>query len=505
MAGILFYFRTPTASVIVDVDINLQDKSLTFQLDGQPIAAEKLAAPVELKLGDHELVALRKDEEYRRYRFIVLGGREPGIQVTDMTRGPASRGEWISLLNGRDLGGWQLPSIVADRWRVEEGALVGTKNKAAKELLATAMAPAGVAFRTEYQLGEEGLGGVGIGLPGNRHVLVEIANAPSGAGGALLMATGRLWFPGSGWDPNRNFDWFCQYPPRQKPAGEWNELEISVAGGELVVVVNGQQVNRRKLSEIPPLKAAVDSKQPLMAMLQPDVDSRLRFRGMSFKQIDAPPPPLDYFRPPPGKWTPILTTASDFARAPKRGDIRLTDGVIDIRSGKYETPENWTGGLRSLGIEALVAGRSAVVRAKVKKLAGLELHLFLRHLTRSGAGVVLFRGQDSPRFATWGGMNKDNSRTRTPKPAKTDADGFIDVAVAVIDDRAMLFLDGVKVDEGIEDQIPVPNIIAFRADDDPGKEVHFQLKDVRICVLDGTDLTPEQAMELDNAPARGSR
>jgi hypothetical protein len=31
----------------------------------------------------------------------------------------------------------------------------------------------------------------------------------------------------------------------------------------------------------------------MMAMMQPDEDSRLRNRGKSFKQIDAPPPPHD--------------------------------------------------------------------------------------------------------------------------------------------------------------------------------------------------------------------
>jgi hypothetical protein len=83
-------------------------------------------------------------------------------------------------------------------------------------------------------------------------------------------------------------------------------------------------------------------------------------------------------------------------------------------------------------------------------------------------------------LAIWGGSE---SRTRAAVPAKFDAEGFIDVAIALIDDRAVLFVDGAKVDEGKEDQFPATKTVGFRADDDPGKEEHFQLKDIRIAFL----------------------
>jgi serine/threonine-protein kinase len=59
--------------------IDLTDKSLSFTLDGKPITAEALAQPIELKPGEHELVAFRGAKKVKRMLFTVTGGRAPSV------------------------------------------------------------------------------------------------------------------------------------------------------------------------------------------------------------------------------------------------------------------------------------------------------------------------------------------------------------------------------------------------------------------------------------------
>jgi hypothetical protein len=91
LLGIIFFVRTPTATVLINIDVDLKDQTLRFLLDEKEISAEKLAVPIELSVGDHELLVLRGRDEFRRYRFVVLGGRDPGIQVTERLPGPADK------------------------------------------------------------------------------------------------------------------------------------------------------------------------------------------------------------------------------------------------------------------------------------------------------------------------------------------------------------------------------------------------------------------------------
>jgi serine/threonine protein kinase/Leucine-rich repeat (LRR) protein len=116
LVGIFFFMRTPTATVIINIDVDLSDVTLSFFLDGNPIRAEELANPVELKVGKHELLVKRGDTVIKRMHFIVRGGKNPSIEYKEITTSPPpadpdrSAAEWVlqqkGLLdlkvNGRD-------------------------------------------------------------------------------------------------------------------------------------------------------------------------------------------------------------------------------------------------------------------------------------------------------------------------------------------------------------------------------------------------------------------
>ncbi len=86
LAGVFFFTRSDMVKVTVELtDVDLADKSLSFFLDDQPISAEALANPVELKPGEHVLVVKRGKEIVKRLLLTVTGGRSPGIKVKDIT------------------------------------------------------------------------------------------------------------------------------------------------------------------------------------------------------------------------------------------------------------------------------------------------------------------------------------------------------------------------------------------------------------------------------------
>ena len=91
VAGIVFFNKnkSDTANVTIELKgIDLSDKSLSYTLDGKPISAEELSKPIELKVGEHELVVYRGKEETRRMFFTVSGGRNPRIEYRPVEEPP---------------------------------------------------------------------------------------------------------------------------------------------------------------------------------------------------------------------------------------------------------------------------------------------------------------------------------------------------------------------------------------------------------------------------------
>lgn len=108
LAGIVFFTRSDTVKVdltIVLKDVDLADKSLTFILDDEPISADTLAKPVELKPGVHIFTVKRGKEIVKRVEFRVEGGRNPGIKVEDITPPPVPTRQmpvWTPLIRSAD-------------------------------------------------------------------------------------------------------------------------------------------------------------------------------------------------------------------------------------------------------------------------------------------------------------------------------------------------------------------------------------------------------------------
>ncbi len=105
LAGIFFFTRTPTASVLIHIDVDLTDKTLSFFLDGKAVSAESLQAPIELKVGTHELLVKRGEEVVRKFTFTVSRDAGPRIELREETprKDPTPpRPSWTPLIQSAE-------------------------------------------------------------------------------------------------------------------------------------------------------------------------------------------------------------------------------------------------------------------------------------------------------------------------------------------------------------------------------------------------------------------
>jgi serine/threonine protein kinase len=84
--GILFFARTPTTRVVIEVDgFDVNDPAMTFLLDGQEIAASALEQPIKLEVGSHELQIYHDRTLVRKYDFLVTHEPDARIELRENT------------------------------------------------------------------------------------------------------------------------------------------------------------------------------------------------------------------------------------------------------------------------------------------------------------------------------------------------------------------------------------------------------------------------------------
>jgi Leucine-rich repeat (LRR) protein len=247
LGGIVFYTRSDKVKVTIELtDVDLADRSLSFFLDDEPISAEALTRPVELKPGPHVLVVKRGKEIVKRVLLTVSGGRSPGIKVKDITPptpAPIESG-FVSLFNGKDLRGWQVirtlrppqtPLNTPEGWTVQDGALLCSSGEF-------------LWLRTEREYGDFILK-LEVKLPaGGANSGVYLRNPGKGVAqqgaieGMMVQIVPEKTPAGKEWSPTwRSGGLWNAVAPKvaaMRPAGEWNHLEIHCKGSKVRVILN---------------------------------------------------------------------------------------------------------------------------------------------------------------------------------------------------------------------------------------------------------------------------
>jgi len=138
---------------------------------------------------------------------------------------------FVPLFNGKDMSGW-LPSP-ARTWEVQDGVLVCTGEKGGP-WIRTEKEYANFVLRLEYKISKGGNSGIFVRCaPKGRasrtgfeiQILDDCGKAPT------THSSGAIYDVEAAW---KNMS---------KPAGEWNQVEITCDGPRIAVVINGEKVH----------------------------------------------------------------------------------------------------------------------------------------------------------------------------------------------------------------------------------------------------------------------
>jgi serine/threonine protein kinase/formylglycine-generating enzyme required for sulfatase activity len=158
------------------------------------------------------------------------------------TRPVPKRDEWVTLFNGRDLTGWQ-PVGDANLWSATDGAIVASGNGVG--WLSTENEYANFVLQFEYRLPARGNSGVFLRAPragkinGGEFLEIQLIDDPSSG-------------------VNKNFTGAAYNIAKRKvigapfaaKTGKWNQMEISAAGPQIQVAVNGKLINQFDLTQV---------------------------------------------------------------------------------------------------------------------------------------------------------------------------------------------------------------------------------------------------------------
>ncbi|MCE9564988.1 MAG: DUF1080 domain-containing protein [Planctomycetes bacterium] len=329
VSAVVFFTKTDAVKVTIELtDIDLADKTLSFFLDEQPITAEQLAKPIELKPGEHVLVVKRGKVIVKRVLLTVKGGRTPGIKLRDITppeaepepdpktpigpvvnpkkpkdpvvdpKVPDVEAGFVSIFNGKNLDGWEVGakvtafSVDADGTLLAAGDTLGSPR-----WLLTNKQYSDYVLRLEFQIIKgpptHTNSGVAIralpGLEGPNGTKLEVQlrtdRTPPLLNGAVVFASDNSLESAD--------------PPATKSAGEWNTLEIEVRGSRVLVTLNGKPANDADLSKIDRTKLAPKEKGWIEAALDRKAGhiglqsyrGPIKFRNIRVKDLVGGVPP----------------------------------------------------------------------------------------------------------------------------------------------------------------------------------------------------------------------
>ncbi|MHB8902022.1 MAG: 3-keto-disaccharide hydrolase [Thermoguttaceae bacterium] len=156
-----------------------------------------------------------------------------GLALGNLALGAEKKDEWVSLFDGKTLKGWHQEGD--GQWLVEDGAIVGKTQEAAKlyGLLVSDGTYGDFTLRFQFK-SIKGNSGFYIRMelekPDKAHGL-QIEVDPRNSTGGIYESYGRAWV--SQPKPEEVAKYF--------KLDQWNEMEITAQGGDVTVKVNGVQ------------------------------------------------------------------------------------------------------------------------------------------------------------------------------------------------------------------------------------------------------------------------
>ena len=231
-------------------DLALASGELTFSTSR---GGRRLAYRARLKGGD--LAGTRSDGSAA---LDWIGRRAPVIK--DKDDGSWKPGHSVALFNGRDLSGWR--GVVSGKelgWSVKDGVLT---NVAGANNLVSEKKFWNFELHAEYRLSKQSNSGIGLRARYEVQVLDDHGRPP---------------------DTHSHGALYSRIPPAvnaSKPPGEWQSLDVRLAGRDVTIVLNGHKVIDRQVIEgLTAMATDADEGAPGPITLQGD-HREVEFRSM---------------------------------------------------------------------------------------------------------------------------------------------------------------------------------------------------------------------------------
>jgi FKBP-type peptidyl-prolyl cis-trans isomerase len=250
-----------------------------------------------------------------------------------------------SLYNGRDLAGWKVKGGKLEAWKAD-GELLSSIGLDGG-WLRTEKSYSDFVLRLEYRLATGGNSGVGLRLPAEGEpaqvgmeiqILDETASASPAAETDGTRRTGAIL----GHVAAEKFT--------AKPAGEWNQLEITCRGPQVKVAVNGEtgfdvMVDALKVEESDRRAALADRPEVGFIALQSS-SARIDFRKIEIRDlVTKTASGLQY--------VDVTTGTGELVKAGGAVTVHYTGRLIDGR--KFDSSRD-TGLARSFPLSDLIKG-----------------------------------------------------------------------------------------------------------------------------------------------------
>lgn len=211
----------------------------------------------------------------RRHALVLVCAASFAVSVN--AGRPETEEGFVSLFNGRDFTGWKEVQGKAGAFWIENGEIYGRrdKEKGTAYWLSTDEKYGDFILRAECMLQRNGNSGIFIRVPHHMsrtsQVGMEIQLRDDGAS------------KGKPSDGNTGAIYSVVAPTAfaARPAGQWNEVEITCKGDWVTVKVNGQQINHANMNDH---KALKDRPREGYIGLSAHTDI-VRFRNVRIKKL----------------------------------------------------------------------------------------------------------------------------------------------------------------------------------------------------------------------------
>ena len=182
----------------------------------------------------------------------------------------AEQSDWVPLLNGKDLAGWQVPNP-NPFWRVVDGVLIG-ENDAAKKghVLYTQKAYKDFIIEMEARWNGEIDSGIMLRQP-ELQLQIGISRSLKKDMTCSFYTNGKEKYPEAG--QAKNLEKFL------KP-GDWNKIRLQAQGDTFTAWLNGEKLVEYRDSRFP-------NPYPIGLQIHPGLVMKIEFRNIRLKDLDA--------------------------------------------------------------------------------------------------------------------------------------------------------------------------------------------------------------------------